>query len=90
MTRTVHCRKYKQDKEGLAQPPYPGVTGQDVYENVSKQAWNDWMSHQTMLINEKQLNLMDKETRKYLSEQMSKYLSGDEYDKADGYVPPEK
>lgn len=76
--------------EGLELPPYPGPKGQEVFENVSKQAWGEWMNHQTMLINEKQLNLMEKETRAYLAEQMSKYLSGDEYDKADGYVPEVK
>lgn len=90
MTRTVHCRKYKQELEGLDFPPFPGPKGQDVFDNISKQAWQDWLQHQTMLINEKHLNLMDKGSRDYLSEQMSKYLSGEEYDQADGYIPPEK
>lgn len=90
MTRTVHCRKYKQEMEGLDFPPFPGPKGQDVFDNISKQAWQDWLQHQTMLINEKHLNLMDKGSRDYLSEQMSKYLSGEEYDQAEGYVPPEK
>lgn len=90
MTRTLHCRKYKQEMEGLDFPPFPGPKGQDVFDNISKQAWQDWLQHQTMLINEKHLNLMDKGSRDYLSEQMSKYLSGEEYDQAEGYVPPEK
>lgn len=90
MTRTVHCRKYKQDLEGLDFPPFPGPKGQDVFDNISKQAWQDWLKHQTMLINEKHLNLMDKSARDYLSEQMTKFLSGEDYDQAEGYVPPEK
>ncbi|BFM19471.1 oxidative damage protection protein [Gilvimarinus japonicus] len=88
MSRTVMCRKYKQELPGLAQPPFPGPKGQDVYDNVSQKAWQEWMSHQTMLINEKQLNLMDTGTRVYLGEQMTKFLSGDDYDAAEGYVPP--
>jgi Fe-S cluster biosynthesis and repair protein YggX len=90
MTRTVFCRKHKQDLEGLDFVPFPGPKGQDVFENVSKQAWQEWLKHQTMLINEKHLNMMQKETREYLAEQMQKFLSGSEFDQAEGYVPPEK
>lgn len=53
MTRTVFCRKYKQELEGLERPPYPGALGQEIYDNVSKKAWQEWTDHQTMLINEK-------------------------------------
>jgi Fe-S cluster biosynthesis and repair protein YggX len=90
MTRTVFCRKYQQDLEGLDFPPHPGAKGQDIFENISKQAWQDWIKHQTMLINEKHLNLMDKSARQYLSEQMDRFLSGQKYDSAEGYVPPAK
>ncbi len=90
MARLVFCRKYKKELEGVDQPPYPGAKGQDIFNNVSKKAWQEWMAHQTMLINEKRLNMMDMGTRVYLNEQMIKFLSGDEYDKADGYVPPSK
>jgi len=90
MSRTVFCRKLQQELEGLDAPPYPGAKGQDIYEHISKQAWQDWLKHQTMLINEKHLNLMDKSARPYLAEQMDKYLSGEDYDRADGYVPPTK
>ncbi|WP_018275571.1 oxidative damage protection protein [Teredinibacter turnerae] len=87
MTRTVHCRKYNKEMEGLAVPPLPGAKGTELFNNVSKQAWQEWLQHQTMLINEKQLNLMDLTARAYLTEQMEKFLSGADYDQADGYVP---
>ena len=90
MTRMVFCRKYQQQMEGLATPPYPGAKGLDVFENVSKQAWGEWLKHQTMLINEKHLNMMDLTARAYLSEQMEKFFAGSEYDSADGYIPTEK
>ncbi len=90
MARTVFCRKYQQQMDGLDAPPYPGAKGMDIFENVSRQAWQEWMSHQTMLINEKHLNMMDMTARTYLSEQMEKFLSGQDYDAAEGYVPPEK
>lgn len=90
MARTVFCRKYKEELEGLDVAPYPGAKGQDIFDNISKKAWQEWMAHQTMLINEKRLNMMDMGTRVYLSEQMQKFLSGEVYDQADGYVPPGK
>lgn len=89
MTRTVFCRKYKKEMEGLDAPPYPGARGEDLYNNISRQAWQDWLQHQTMLINEKHLNMMDMTARTYLKEQMEKFFSGEEYDQAEGYVPPE-
>lgn len=90
MSRVVLCRKYHQELPGLDAPPYPGPKGRDLFENVSKRAWEEWQSHQTMLINEKHLNMMDMTARTYLSEQMEKFLSGQDYDAAEGYVPPEK
>jgi len=90
MSRMVMCKKYGEELEGLVQPPYPGPKGLEIYEHVSAKAWSEWQRHQTMLINEKHLNMMDPTSRSYLSEQMDKFLSGEEYDKADGYVPPDK
>ena len=88
MNRMVNCRKYNKELPGLAVPPYPGPKGQEIYENVSQQAWQEWQAQQTMLINEKQLNLMDPETRKYLQQEMDKFLANEDYDRAEGYVPP--
>ena len=89
MSRTVQCRKYKEKMPGLDAPPYPGAKGQDVFENVSKRAWEEWQSHQTMLINEKHLSLLEPSTRKYLQEEMDKFFAGDDFVLAEGYVPPE-
>ena len=88
MSRTVFCKKYQADMEGLDAPPYPGPKGQEIFESVSKQAWQEWQQHQAMLINEKQLNMMDADSRKYLQQEMDKFLAGEEYDQAEGYVPP--
>ena len=88
MTRTVMCRKYKEQLPGLERPPYPGAKGQDIFENISQQAWADWQKEQTMLINEKRLNMMNAEDRKFLQGEMDKFFSGQDYEKAEGYVPP--
>ncbi len=87
MTRMVLCRKLKQELEGLAFPPFPGPRGQAVFESVSKEAWQQWLKHQTMLINENRLNLMDAQAQKFLADQLEKYLSGDDYERPQGWTP---
>jgi len=69
----VHCVKLGREAEGLDRPPYPGDLGKRIYENASKQAWQDWLRHQTMLINENRLSPMDPKARKFLEEQAPSY-----------------
>jgi Fe-S cluster biosynthesis and repair protein YggX len=88
VTRTVHCRRYKEELEGLDRAPLPGPKGQEIFDNVSKKAWLEWQAEQTMLINEKHLSMMDPDSRKYLQQQMDRFLAGDSYDRAEGYVAP--
>jgi Fe-S cluster biosynthesis and repair protein YggX len=88
MARTVHCVKLGREAEGLDFPPYPGALGKRIFENVSKEAWQAWLRHQTMLINENRLALADVQARRYLEEQMEKYLFSGGADTAAGYVPP--
>ena len=90
MPRTVNCRKYKKELPALTSAPFPGPAGIDILENVSQQAWAEWTEHQTRLINEKHLNMIDLKDRKYLTDQRSKFLSGADFDQADGYVPENK
>ena len=89
MTRTVFCKKYKEELEGLLSAPFPGEKGEEILNNVSKKAWEDWLEHQKMLINEGQMNLADRESRKWLNEQMELFLSGEDYAKPSGFKPVE-
>ncbi|MEO5342760.1 MAG: oxidative damage protection protein [Gammaproteobacteria bacterium SHHR-1] len=77
MARMVQCVKLKKEAEGLDRPTYPGDLGKRVFDNVSKQAWQDWLKHQTILINENRLSPMDPKARKYLEEQMENFFFGD-------------
>lgn len=88
MSRTVHCIKLNQEAEGLDFPPVPGELGKKIYLQVSKQAWADWLKHQTMLVNEYRLNLSDLRARKYLSQQLEAHFFGGGAEMASGYVPP--
>ncbi len=88
MPRMIHCVKLGREAEGLDFPPVPGELGKKIWENVSKEAWQAWQKHQTMLVNENRLNLADVRARKYLSSQMEKYFFGEGADMPTGYVPP--
>ena len=89
MARMVKCIKLGHEAEGLDRPTYPGELGKRIYENVSKEAWQGWIKHQTMVINETRLNLADASARKMLAEQMEQYFFGDgSAPVVQGYVPP--
>ena len=88
MARTVNCIKLGREAEGLDLPPYPGELGKRIFENVSKEAWQQWIKLQTMIINENRLSLVDPAARKYLAGQVEKYFFGDGTMAPQGYVPP--
>ena len=88
MARMVQCVKLGKEAEGMDFPPYPGELGKRVWEGISKEAWQAWLKHQTMLINENRLSGADPRARKYLMEQAEKFLFEGGADAAQGYVPP--
>ena len=85
MSRTVNCVKLKKEAEGLDRMPYPGELGQKIFDNVSKEAWQQWLQHQTMLINEYRLSPMDPKARTFLEEQMEKFF----FEEGDAELPPD-
>ena len=88
MARMVQCIHLKKEAEGLDFPMYPGELGKRIYDNVSKEAFELWKKHQTMLVNENRLNLADARARQYLARQMEKHFFGEGADAAAGFVPP--
>ena len=89
MPRTIFCSYLQREAEGLDRIPYPGELGQRIYENISKEAWQQWVRHQTMLLNEYRLSPIDPKARKFLVEEMEKFLFGGGAQKPEGYVSPD-
>jgi len=87
MSRMVQCVYLKQEAEGLGRPVYPGELGQRIYDNVSKQAWGEWLKHQTMLINEYRLTPIEPKARKFLEEEMDKFFFGEGSSAPSEFVP---
>ena len=88
MPRTVHCVLLDRDAEGLDRPPYPGPLGQRIYEHVSREGWQRWLAHQTMLMNEYRLTPIEPKARQFLVAEMEKFFFGGGAEKPKEYVPP--
>ena len=89
MSKQVFCSRLNQEAEGLDAPPFPGVVGEKIFNHISKQAWKMWLSHQTMLINEYRLNLIDAKAREFLLNEMDNYLFKGGSATPTGYTPEE-
>jgi Fe-S cluster biosynthesis and repair protein YggX len=88
MSRIVHCVKLNREAEGLEFPPYPGELGKRIYEQVSKEAWQMWMKHQTILINEYRLTPIEPKARQFLEQEMEKFFFGEGSAPPKEFVPP--
>lgn len=89
MSRTVQCVKLGREAEGLQGPPYPGELGRRVFDQASKEAWQSWLKHQTMLINEYRLTPIEQKDRKFLESEMEKFFFGEGSARPDQFKPPE-
>ncbi|HVI24583.1 MAG TPA: oxidative damage protection protein [Xanthomonadaceae bacterium] len=87
MARSVYCEYEKRETEGLDFVPWPGPLGKRVFEHVGKAAWQAWLAHQTMLINENRLSPLDPKHRAFLEGEMEKFLFGGGAERPAGYVP---
>lgn len=87
MTRMVNCQLLGEELEGLSFQTYPGDLGKRIFDNISAKAWQEWLSHQTMLINENRLSPINPEHRKFLEGEMEKYFFGGGSEKPEGFVP---
>ncbi len=88
MARMVKCVKLGKEAPGLDFQTYPGELGKRIFENVSKEAWDQWMGRQTMLINEYRLNPLDPKARKLIEGEMEKFFFGEGSALPPDYVPP--
>ncbi len=87
MSHIVYCLKLQKEAPGLERAPYPGELGQKILNAISKEAWQLWVAHQTLLINEKRLNLIDPQVRKFLENELQKFLFEGGAEKPAGYIP---
>ena len=90
MARMIQCLYLKKEAEGMDYVPYPGELGKRIYAGISKEAWAQWLRHQTLLINEYRLTPIEPKARKFLEAEMEKFFFGSGSQAPQGYqAPPE-
>ena len=89
MTKQILCAKLKQQEECMLSPPFPGSLGDKIFTQISQKAWQMWLSHQTMLINEYRLSLIDPKAREFLQKEMENYFFGEGSEAPSGFTPKE-
>lgn len=87
--KTIFCQKLQKQAQALDEPPFPGKLGEKVFNNVSSEAWKMWLNHQTMLINEYRLSLLDPKAREFLQNELEKYFFGEGSSKPEGFSETE-
>jgi Fe-S cluster biosynthesis and repair protein YggX len=90
MARTIFCTYLQREAEGLERAPYPGDLGKRIHADISREAWQLWLRHQTMLMNEYRLTPIDPKARQFLVAEMEKFLFGGGSQKPEGFVAPER
>lgn len=86
---SIYCQKLKKELPALKSAPMPGPLGQRLLAEISADAWQMWIAHQTMLINEYRLILTDATARNFLRQEMEKFLFGEGSEKPVGFVAVE-
>jgi len=86
MNRTIFCKKLGQQAEALSEAPYPGELGKRINHEISQAAWQSWLNHQTMLINEYRLSPIEPKSRAFLEQEMIKFLFGDGSEKPTDFI----
>lgn len=88
--RMVQCVKLGREMEGLDEPPFDNhPLGQRIYDNVSKEAWRQWVETMKMIMNEYRLNLGQKEHQEFLLQKMEEYFFGAGVQMPPDFVPPQ-
>ena len=85
MTKKIFCKKFNKELDALSSPPMPGPKGAELMKTVSDKAWKEWRSHQTILINEKHLDMSSADDRKWLIDEMDKFFNNEDYEQASGF-----
>lgn len=85
--RIVKCIKLGADLPGLESPPLPNELGQRIFENVSRQAWAEFLENFKMVINEYRLDLTSPMADQVLEQKAEEYFFSENYRMPDGYIP---
>jgi len=87
MPRMVKCVKLGKELPGIPYKPFNNELGQRIYDNVSMDAWRQWIEHSKMIVNEYRIDLASPQGQKLMLEQAEKYFFGEGAERPPAYVP---
>jgi len=74
---TIHCRRCGDDALQLAKAPFRSELGERIQSEICNGCWQEWLQHQTLLINHYGLDPRDAKSKEFLYEQIERVLLGD-------------
>lgn len=74
---TIQCRRCRSEAPRMAKPPFRNDLGERIQREICADCWQDWLQHQTLLINHYGLDPRDPKARAFLYAQIEQVLLGD-------------
>lgn len=71
---TIQCRRCGADAPQLPKPPFRNELGERIHAEICGTCWQEWLQHQTLLINHYGLDPRDPKARAFLYEQIREVL----------------
>lgn len=92
--RMVKCRKLGKELPGLERPPYKNELGKKIFEEVSKDAWAQWIKDSVKYVNTYfgpgRMDMATKEGQEFFFKQCAIYFGFEEGEEAQtAFVPTE-
>lgn len=81
--RMVMCKKLGQELPGMRRAPYKNELGQRIYNEISQQAWEQWLQDSVKFINTYRVDLASVEGQKFMMKQAAIYFGFEEGDAAE-------
>jgi len=86
----VMCRMLKKELPGLKRPPFKNELGQRLYNEISQEAWDQWLQESVRIINTYRVDLVDPAGQQFMFRQIAIYFGYEEGDVAEtAWVAPD-
>lgn len=90
-TRMVMCKKLGKELPGLTRQPYKNELGKRIYDEVSKEAWDQWIKDSVKFINTYRVDVTTPEGQKFMFDQAEIYFGFKDGKAADtAFVPADE
>lgn len=72
--KLINCFNLQKKLPALDSPPIPTELGKKIFENISEEAWNNFLEYFKIIVNEYRTDLSSKNTDKFFEDKAEEYL----------------